>query len=152
MGESYKHTTRSRGRTKNLSGLTPLHPLTNMVQCNDFVRTTMKTRMIIAVVSLGLFAAWPTTATPPYTAIVIDSGSPYFVPKSATVSSGVPDQMGQPHGHRSYDHACGLYRRWERLRIRLRNRQAERQLYACGIASGPLPLSLPASIPSCMES
>ena len=51
---------------------------------------TMKTRMTIAVLSLGLFTAWPTTATAPHTAIVIDSGSPYFVPKSATVSSGAP--------------------------------------------------------------
>ena len=50
----------------------------------------MKTRMSIAILSLGLFTAWPTTATPPYTAIIIDSGSPYFVPKSATVSSGAP--------------------------------------------------------------
>lgn len=67
-----------------------------MVQCNDFVGTIMKTLMIIAVVSLGLLAAWPTTATPPYTAIVIDSGSPYFVPKSATVSSGVPIRWDNP--------------------------------------------------------
>lgn len=56
----------------------------------------MNTRMIIAVVSLGLFTAWPTTATPPYTAIVIDSGSPYFVPKSATVSSGAPIRWDNP--------------------------------------------------------
>jgi plastocyanin len=50
----------------------------------------MKTRMIIAIVSLGLFTAWPITATSLYTAIIIDSGSPYFVPKSATVASGAP--------------------------------------------------------------
>ena len=56
----------------------------------------MKTRMIIAIVLLGLFTAWPTTATPPYTAIVIDSGSPYFVPKSATVFSGAPIRWDNP--------------------------------------------------------
>jgi plastocyanin len=57
----------------------------------------MKTRMIIAILlSLGLFTAWPTTATSPYTAIVIDSGSPYFVPKSATVSSGTPIRWDNP--------------------------------------------------------
>ena len=56
----------------------------------------MKTRMIIAIVLLGLFTAWPTTATPPYTAIVIDSGSPYFVPKSATVSSGASIRWENP--------------------------------------------------------
>lgn len=50
----------------------------------------MKTQMIIAIFSLGLFTAWTTTATPPYTAIIIDSGSPYFVPKSATIPSGAP--------------------------------------------------------------
>jgi plastocyanin len=57
---------------------------------------TMKTRMIIALISLGLFAAWPAIATPPYTAIIIDSGSPYFVPKSATVSSGAPIRWDNP--------------------------------------------------------
>ncbi len=56
----------------------------------------MKTRMIIAVLSLGLFTAWPTTATSPYTAIIIDSGSPYFVPKSATVSSGASIRWENP--------------------------------------------------------
>jgi plastocyanin len=56
----------------------------------------MKTRIFIAIVSLGLFAAWPSTATSPYTAIVIDSASPYFVPKSATVSSGVPIRWDNP--------------------------------------------------------
>ena len=50
----------------------------------------MKTQMIIAILSLGLFTAWPTTATPPYTAIIIDSGSPYFVQKSATIPNGAP--------------------------------------------------------------
>ena len=50
----------------------------------------MKTQMIIAILSLGIFTAWPTTATPPYTAIIIDSGSTYFVPKSATIPSGAP--------------------------------------------------------------
>lgn len=56
----------------------------------------MKTRMLIAILSLGLFAAWPTAATPTHTAIIIDSGSPYFVPKSATVSSGAPIRWDNP--------------------------------------------------------
>jgi plastocyanin len=56
----------------------------------------MKTRMIIAILSLGLCTAWPTAATPPYTAIIIDSGSPYFVPKLATVSSGAPIRWENP--------------------------------------------------------
>jgi plastocyanin len=56
----------------------------------------MKTRMIIALLSVGLFTAWPTAATPPYTAIIIDSGSPYFVPKLATVSTGAPIRWENP--------------------------------------------------------
>ena len=56
----------------------------------------MKTRMIIVVFSFGLFTAWPTAATPPYTSIIIDGGSPYFVPKSATVSSGAPIRWENP--------------------------------------------------------
>jgi len=51
----------------------------------------MKARTIIlAGLALGLFIAWPTQATLSPTAIVIESGSPYFVPKSVTVSSGSP--------------------------------------------------------------
>ncbi len=46
--------------------------------------------IILAGLALGLFIAWPTQATLPPTAIVIESGSPYFVPKSVTVSSGSP--------------------------------------------------------------
>ena len=57
---------------------------------------TQMTRMIIAVISLGLLTAWPAIATPPYTAIIIESGSPYFVPKSATVSSGAPIRWDNP--------------------------------------------------------
>jgi plastocyanin len=56
----------------------------------------MKLRLIIVVLSLGLLAAWPTAATAPYTAIIIDSGSPYFVPKSATVSTGAPIRWENP--------------------------------------------------------
>ena len=56
----------------------------------------MNIRIIIAVLSLGLFTAWPTTATPTYTTIIIDSGSPYFVPKSATVSSGASIRWENP--------------------------------------------------------
>ena len=49
-----------------------------------------KLHLVIAVLAIGLLAAWPSTAMAPYTAIIIDSGSPYFVPKSATVSTGAP--------------------------------------------------------------
>src|ERR1041385_3768332 len=56
----------------------------------------MKTLVIIAILTLGLFTAWPTAATPPFIAIIIDGGSPYFVPKSATVSSGAPIRWENP--------------------------------------------------------
>ena len=103
----------------------------------------MKTRMLIALLSLGLFAAWPTTATPPHTAIMIDSGSPYFVPKSATVSSGAPIRWDNPT---ATDHTithCRLSARGKHLRLRFRNRPAKRQLYTFGVGSRPIPLSLP---------
>ena len=48
------------------------------------------------VLAILLLAVWPTAATPPYTAIIMDSGSPYFVPKSATVSSGAPIRWENP--------------------------------------------------------
>jgi len=67
-----------------------------MLKWDWYTRMTMKTRIIIAVISLGLFTAWPAIATPPYTAIIIESGSPYFVPKSATVSSGTPIRWDNP--------------------------------------------------------
>ncbi len=51
----------------------------------------MKARIIIfAGLAMGLFVAWPIQATLSPTAIVIESGSPYFDPKSVTVSSGSP--------------------------------------------------------------
>lgn len=56
----------------------------------------MKFWMIIAGLTLSLLAAWPTTATAPYISIVIDSGSPYFVPKSATVLTGAPIRWENP--------------------------------------------------------
>ena len=56
----------------------------------------MSLRIIIIVLSLGLFTAWPITAMPPNTTIIIDSGSPYFVPKSATVSSGASIRWDNP--------------------------------------------------------
>jgi plastocyanin len=52
--------------------------------------------LIVALLTVGLFSPWPTTATPPYTAIIIESGSPYFVPKSVTVSTGSPIQWENP--------------------------------------------------------
>ncbi|HXH85352.1 cupredoxin domain-containing protein [Petrachloros mirabilis] len=57
----------------------------------------MKTlHLVIAVFAICLLAAWPSTAMAPYTAIIIDSGSPYFVPKSATVSTGAPIRWENP--------------------------------------------------------
>src|SRR5690349_7278226 len=60
------------------------------------MKSTLYIRTIIAVFASGVLTAWPTAATPPYTAIIIDSGSPYFVPKSATVSTGAPIRWENP--------------------------------------------------------
>jgi plastocyanin len=40
--------------------------------------------------------AWPTSATAPYIQIIIEDGSPYFVPVTATVSSGNPIRWENP--------------------------------------------------------
>jgi plastocyanin len=57
---------------------------------------TPKLHMIAGILTIGVLAAWPTAATPPHTSIIIDSGSPYFVPKSATVSTGSPIRWENP--------------------------------------------------------
>ena len=57
----------------------------------------MNSRLLLVVLlTVGLFSTWPSAATPPYTAIIIESGSPYFVPKSVTVSTGSPIQWENP--------------------------------------------------------
>src|SRR5215831_7751294 len=60
------------------------------------MKTVLQIRIISAVLAIIALTAWPTTATAPYTAIIIESGSPYFVPKSATVSSGAPIRWDNP--------------------------------------------------------
>jgi plastocyanin len=52
--------------------------------------------LIFVLLTVGLLSAWPTVATPPYIAIIIESGSPYFVPKSVTVSTGSPIRWENP--------------------------------------------------------
>jgi len=52
--------------------------------------------LIVMLLAVGLLSAWPTAATPPYTAIIIESSSPYFVPKSVTVSTGSPIRWENP--------------------------------------------------------
>jgi hypothetical protein len=54
-----------------------------------------------------------------------------------------PHQMGQPHSHRTHDHPLELFGKWNRLRIRFRDRPAEPQLYTPRVDSRSLPLSLP---------
>jgi plastocyanin len=52
--------------------------------------------LIFVLLTVGLLSAWPTAATLPYIAIIIESGSPYFVPKSVTVSTGSPIRWENP--------------------------------------------------------
>ena len=60
------------------------------------MKTVLQIRIISAVLVIVALTAWPTTATAPYTAIIMESGSPYFVPKSATVSTGAPIRWENP--------------------------------------------------------
>ena len=39
---------------------------------------------------------WPTAATPTYTHIIIEDGSPYFVPATVTIVSGSPVRWENP--------------------------------------------------------
>ncbi len=60
---------------------------------------SMTPRLLITLLlPVGLLSAWPTAATPPYTAITIESTSPYFVPKSVTISTGSPIKWENPTG------------------------------------------------------
>lgn len=60
------------------------------------MKTVLPIQIISAVLAIVALTAWPTTATAPYTAIIMESGSPYFVPKSATVSTGAPIRWENP--------------------------------------------------------
>lgn len=53
--------------------------------------------MMTALVGMMVMAlAWPTAATAPYTQIIIEDGSPYFVPVTATIASGSPIRWDNP--------------------------------------------------------
>jgi len=52
--------------------------------------------LVLAIMMGVLFGAWPTEATAPYTQITIENGSPYFVPKSVTVSSQMAIRWDNP--------------------------------------------------------
>lgn len=57
----------------------------------------MKRFMIAGTIVLTVAGlAWPTTATPPYTQIIMEDGSPYFVPVMATIASGSPIRWDNP--------------------------------------------------------
>lgn len=57
----------------------------------------MNLRLCVALLlTVGLLTARPTAATPPVTAIIIESGSPYFVPRSVTISTGSPIRWENP--------------------------------------------------------
>lgn len=56
----------------------------------------MKRRIVILVVCLLGFAPWPSVALAPQAKILIDSGSPYFVPASATVAAHSPIRWENP--------------------------------------------------------
>lgn len=45
---------------------------------------------------IGIGSSWPTAATLPYTQILMEDGSPYYIPVTATVSSGSPIRWDNP--------------------------------------------------------
>jgi plastocyanin len=51
--------------------------------------------VLMALVSLIGFA-WPGQATPPQFQIIIESGSPYYIPASAKVPTGAPIRWDNP--------------------------------------------------------
>ncbi len=54
-------------------------------------------RFVIMTFLFGLVAAaWPIEASPPYTQIVIEDGSPYFIPVTATITSESPIRWENP--------------------------------------------------------
>jgi len=52
--------------------------------------------MTVFVGSMVTGLAWPTTATLPYTQIIIEDGSPYYIPVTAIVASGNPIRWDNP--------------------------------------------------------
>jgi plastocyanin len=52
--------------------------------------------LAVATVSILSGLAWPTEATPSYTQIIMEDGSPYFVPVTATIASGSPIRWDNP--------------------------------------------------------
>lgn len=55
-------------------------------------------RFLLSAVMILIVAAppWTTVAGPPYTQIVIEDSSPYFVPVTATIASGSPIRWENP--------------------------------------------------------
>ena len=48
----------------------------------------MSWRLFFFVLATSTLIAWPTSATPPATQVLMDSGSPYYVPAAVTVTAG----------------------------------------------------------------
>jgi plastocyanin len=52
--------------------------------------------ILVTIVAGVSFGPWPTEATVPFMQITIENGSPYFVPKSVTVSSQMAIRWDNP--------------------------------------------------------
>jgi plastocyanin len=57
--------------------------------------TVMLTRTLLVTVVL-LWGVWPSSATPPQGLVLMDSGSPYYVPAAVTVVSGASVRWDNP--------------------------------------------------------
>ena len=83
--------------------------------------------MIITVISLGLFTAWPAIATPPYTAIIIESGSPYSSRSQPPSPAALPSDGTIPQLLNIQSPTLSCLEDGNALRIRFRDRPAQRQ-------------------------
>ncbi len=57
---------------------------------------SMNWRLLLLVIATCTLMAWPTSATPPATQVIMDSGSPYYVPSAVTVTSGAAIRWENP--------------------------------------------------------
>ena len=142
MGESYKQNTASRGREEScrVDTTSPInqHGKMNATYKNDHENTDDH-RPHIAGTLRSLASHCHTAVHRHHHRQRIT----LFRPQVSHRIQRRPHQMGQSHSHRTHDHPLELFGRWKRLRIRFRDRPAQRQLYTSRVGSRALSLSLP---------
>lgn len=56
----------------------------------------MSRRVFLLSLAMGTLMAWPTSAIPPTAQVLMDSGSPYYVPAAVTVTAGAAIRWDNP--------------------------------------------------------